>query len=56
MINDYLVRVVTPILSTVPGIGEINILGGPQLAMRLWLDPKKMASRGVSALEIHRRF
>ncbi|MDI9409094.1 MAG: efflux RND transporter permease subunit [Candidatus Pacebacteria bacterium] len=52
VINDYLVRVVTPILSTVPGIGEINILGGPQLAMRLWLDPKRMAARGVSALEI----
>src|SRR3954468_18322087 len=47
-ISDYLTRVVQPILSTVNGVASAEILGGQTFAMRLWLDPLRMAGRGVS--------
>jgi multidrug efflux pump len=47
-ISDYLTRAVQPILSTVDGVASAEILGGQTFAMRLWLDPVRMAGRGVS--------
>src|SRR5690349_13832108 len=47
-ISDYLTRVVQPVLSTVDGVASADILGGQTFAMRLWLDPIKMAGRGIS--------
>src|ERR1700754_422818 len=47
-ISDYLTRVVQPVLSTVDGVASADILGGQTLAMRIWLDPVRMAGRGVS--------
>src|SRR5689334_18064534 len=47
-ISDYLTRVVQPALSTVDGVASADILGGQTSAMRLWLDPVKMAGRGIS--------
>src|SRR5215468_10928272 len=51
-ISDYLTRVVQPVLSTVDGVASADILGGQTFAMRLWLDPVKMAGRGVSPNEV----
>ena len=51
-ISDYLTRVVQPILSTVNGVASADILGGQTFAMRLWLDPVKMAGRGVSPSDV----
>ncbi|MCO5129910.1 MAG: efflux RND transporter permease subunit [Xanthobacteraceae bacterium] len=51
-ISDYLTRVVQPILSTVDGVASADILGGQTFAMRLWLDPVKMAGRNVSITEV----
>jgi multidrug efflux pump len=51
-ISDYLVRVVQPVLSTVDGVASADILGGQTFAMRLWLDPVKMAGRGVSPSDV----
>src|SRR6266851_653295 len=47
-ISDYLPRVVQPVLSTVDGVASADILGGQTFAMRLWLDPVRMAGRNVS--------
>src|SRR5471030_329875 len=47
-ISDYLTRVVQPVLSTVDGVASADILGGQTFAMRLWLDPVRMAGRNVS--------
>ena len=47
-ITDYLVRVVQPGLQTLDGVGEAQILGGQTFAMRIWLDPERMAARGVT--------
>lgn len=51
-ISDYMTRVVQPILSTVDGVASADILGNQQFAMRIWLDPARMAGRGVSAGDI----
>src|SRR6476646_6721443 len=51
-ISDYLTRVVQPLLSTVDGVASADILGGPTFAMRLWLDPARMAARGISASDV----
>jgi multidrug efflux pump len=51
-ISDYLTRVVQPVLSTVDGVASADILGGQTFAMRLWLDPVKMAGRGISSNEV----
>ena len=47
-ISDYLTRVVQPVLSTVDGVASADILGGQTFAMRLWLDPVRMAGRSIS--------
>src|SRR5881396_3423774 len=51
-ISDYLTRVVQPLLATVDGVASADILGGQTFAMRLWLDPVKMAGRNISANEV----
>ncbi|MEA1647480.1 multidrug efflux RND transporter permease subunit [Nitrospirillum sp. BR 11164] len=51
-ISDYLTRVVQPLIATVDGVASADILGGQTFAMRLWLDPARMAARGVSADDI----
>jgi hydrophobe/amphiphile efflux-1 (HAE1) family protein len=47
-ITDYLTRVVQPRLQTIDGVANAQILGGQTFAMRVWLDPTKMAARGVT--------
>ncbi len=51
-ISDYLTRVVQPLLATVDGVASADILGGQTFAMRLWLDPARMAARGISANDV----
>ncbi|MGJ4929522.1 MexW/MexI family multidrug efflux RND transporter permease subunit [Bradyrhizobium sp. HKCCYLS2038] len=51
-ISDYLTRVVQPVLSTVDGVAAANILGGQTFAMRIWLNPEKMAGRNVSPTDV----
>ena len=51
-ISDYLTRVIQPNLSTVEGVARAQILGGQTFAMRLWLDPMRMAARGISPSDV----
>lgn len=43
-ITDYLEHVIKPQLFTVPGVSKVNLYGGTQFAMRIWLDPLKMGA------------
>jgi len=52
-ITDYLSRVIQPKLATLPGMAEAEILGNQVFAMRLWLDPVKMAAYGVTAADVN---
>nr|MBO2510491.1 multidrug efflux protein [Gammaproteobacteria bacterium] len=51
-ITDYLARVIQPKLATLPGMAEAQILGNQVFAMRLWLDPVRMAAYGVTASDV----
>jgi multidrug efflux pump len=48
-ISDYLLRVVQPKLQAVPGVGKARLIGNKTYAMRVWLDPYRMAALGVTA-------
>lgn len=48
-INNYLDVYVRDTLKRVPGVADCGIFGGGRYSMRLWLDPVRMASRGLSA-------
>src|SRR6201990_2042017 len=45
--SAHLSRVVQPLLATVQGVASADIIGGQQFAMRLWLDPVRMAAYNV---------
>ncbi|WP_386692050.1 MULTISPECIES: multidrug efflux RND transporter permease subunit AcrB [unclassified Lonepinella] len=51
-VTDYIQRVVKPQLFTVQGVAKVNIYGGAEYAMRIWLDPQKMASQNLSAPQV----
>lgn len=51
-ITDYLIRVVQPMLATVDGVASAEIIGGQTLAMRVWLDPSRMAARAITASDV----
>ena len=51
-ITDYLTRVVQPKLQTVNGVANAQILGGQTFAMRIWLNPEKMAALGVTPTDV----
>lgn len=51
-INDYLIRVIQPQLQTIPGVSQAQIFGDNQYALRIWLDPIKMAAHQITASDI----
>lgn len=51
-IYDLLARVVQPKMQSVSGVASADILGGNPFAMRIWLNPEKMAALGVTADEV----
>ncbi len=50
--SDYLIRAVQPELATIEGVGEAEVLGAKYFAMRVWLDPARMAEYGVTAEDV----
>lgn len=51
-LTEYLERVIRPRMSTIPGVAQIEVIGASNYAMRVWLDPNKLAARGVTASEV----
>jgi multidrug efflux pump len=49
---DYLRRTVEPRIGAIPGVAGASVLGG-QFAMRIWLDPNKMAGYGLTAGDVN---
>src|SRR5260221_12868512 len=39
-------------LARVRGVGQVQIFGAGDYAMRIWLDPQKVAARGLSAGDV----
>ncbi len=51
-ISNYLDVYVKDAIKRVPGVGDVEIFGERKYAMRLWLDPVKMAAHGVTAGDV----
>ncbi|MEX2271080.1 MAG: multidrug efflux RND transporter permease subunit [Vicinamibacterales bacterium] len=51
-LSNYVDLYVKDALQRVPGVGNIFIFGERKFAMRLWLDPAKLAARGITASEV----
>ena len=53
-ISNYLDLYVRDALKRVPGVGNVIIFGERKYAMRLWLDPARLAARGATAGDVVR--
>lgn len=51
-VDDYAENVLLEGLQTIPGVSTINVQGQRQYAMRLWIDPNKLSSLGLTATDI----
>jgi HAE1 family hydrophobic/amphiphilic exporter-1 len=51
-LSNYLDVYVRDSLKRVKGVGEVDIFGERKYAMRLWLDPTRLAQRGLTATSV----
>ncbi|PYR12461.1 MAG: hydrophobe/amphiphile efflux-1 family RND transporter [Acidobacteria bacterium] len=51
-ISNYVDRFVIDELKRVPGVGNVIVFGVGRYAMRLWLDPDRLAGRNITAGEV----
>jgi multidrug efflux pump len=51
-IRDYVTQVITPVLEKIPGMGGVWTYGASDYAMRIWLEPQKMAALGVTVTDV----
>jgi HAE1 family hydrophobic/amphiphilic exporter-1 len=51
-ISNYIDLFVRDALKRIPGVGNIIIFGERKFAMRLWLDPARLAARGLTASDV----
>ncbi len=51
-ISNYLDVYVKDALKRVPGVGDVQIFGERKYAMRIWLDPVRLASRDLTAADV----
>jgi len=51
-LSDYAENVLQEKLQTIPGVSSVAIYGQQRPAMRLWLDPARMAAYGLTASDV----
>jgi hydrophobe/amphiphile efflux-1 (HAE1) family protein len=51
-LRNYGLLQVKDVLARIPGIGQVQVFGGGDYAMRVWLDPGKVAARGLTATDV----
>lgn len=51
-VADYALLNVVDYLKRLPGIGDVSIFGNTESAMRIWLDPQRMARMGVTVQDV----
>src|SRR6185503_6759187 len=52
-LTDWLTRTMQPQLSTLPGVQRVDIVGGRQIAMRIWIDPDRLAALNLAPGDVH---
>ncbi|MBC7779081.1 MAG: efflux RND transporter permease subunit, partial [Proteobacteria bacterium] len=53
-LRNYAVLNVKDVLARIEGVGNVALFGGGDYAMRIWLDPTQVASRGLTAGDVVR--
>jgi multidrug efflux pump len=53
-LRNYALIQIKDVLQRLPGVGQVQVFGGGDYAMRIWLDPQKVAARGLSAGDVIR--
>ena len=53
-LRNYALLQIKDVLGRIPGVGQVQVFGGGDYAMRIWLDPQKVAARGLSAGDVIR--
>ena len=53
-VSDYAENVIAQRLQTIDGVSDIRIFGQKKYAMRIWMDPAKMAAQGVTTQDVKR--
>ena len=51
-ISNYLDVYVKDAIKRIPGVGDVTIMGERKYAMRLWLDPVRLAAHGLTATDV----
>jgi multidrug efflux pump len=51
-LTDYLTRVVSPQMQSIPGVQRVVVWGAQNFALRAWLDPRRLAARGLTAADV----
>jgi hydrophobe/amphiphile efflux-1 (HAE1) family protein len=51
-LRNYGLLQIKDVIGRIPGIGQVQVFGGGDYAMRIWLDPGKVAARGLTASDI----
>jgi multidrug efflux pump len=52
-ITDWLTRTMQPQLATIAGVQRTDIVGGRQIAMRVWIDPDRLAAHSLSPGDVY---
>ncbi len=53
-LSDYADNVIAQRLQTIPGVSSVQIWGQRKYAMRLWIDPVRMTSYGVTVSDVRK--
>ncbi len=53
-LRNYGTIQVKDVLARIPGVGQVQLFGSGDYSMRVWLDPEKVAARGIAATDIVR--
>ncbi len=53
-LSNYADRYLVDALKRIEGVGTVRVLGERRYAMRLWLDPTRLASRGLTPADVSR--
>src|SRR5246127_5676527 len=51
-LRNYAVLNVRDVLARLPGMGDVQVFGGGDYSMRVWLDPQKLAARNITAGDV----
>ncbi len=52
-LSDYVENVLVEKLQTIPGVSAVNIFGQKRPAMRLWIDPAKLAAHNLTVQDVY---